>query len=394
MDAPASPAPPSHAGADRHAVLAGVVAAVVGLTSSFAVVLAGLRAVGASEHQAASGLIVLCVTMGLMAIVLAWRTRMPIMIAWSTPGAALLVSAGHVHGGYPAAIGAFLVGGVLTILAGLSRPFGRLIAAIPTPVGSAMLAGVLLSLCVEPVRALARPARLRTARRGHLGRARPVRPPVGGRGRPRRGRRRDRHRPARARRGSQHRAARAGLDDAAPDAGAVVGLAIPLFVVTMAAQNIPGMAVLASFGYRPDLREPLLGTGAATVVGAPFGAHAVNLAAIIAGLVAGPEAHPDPSRRWIAAASCGAATIALGLGAGVITALAALAPPLLFEAVAGLALLRTLGAALADSLAAPAGREAALITFVVAASGVTLAGVAAPFWALIAGVAMTALRRA
>jgi benzoate membrane transport protein len=153
------------------------------------------------------------------------------------------------------------------------------------------------------------------------------------------------------------------------------------------------MAVLASFGYRPALREPLVGTGVATVVGAPFGGHAVNLAAITAALVAGPDAHPDPGRRWIASVTAGATYVALGLGAGLITAFASLSPPLLLEAVAGLALLRTLGNALADSLAAPAGREAAVITFVVAASGITVAGIGAPFWALVAGIAVAVAQR-
>jgi benzoate membrane transport protein len=326
--------------------------------------------------------------MGVTAIALGLRSRLPISIAWSTPGAALLASSAHIHYGYAAALGAFLVGGALTVAAALARPFGRVIAAIPVAVGSAMLAGVLLSLCVAPVRALADLPQYaapvvatwivvdRFARRWAVPAAlaaAAVAIAVS----------RSLHPALVAVRGP-------ALAWTTPQftLGAIVGLAIPLFVVTMAAQNIPGMAVLRSFGYRPRLRGPLLGTGAATVAGAPFGAHAVNLAAITAALVAGPDAHPDPARRWIASVSAGATYVALGLGAGVITAFASLSPPLLLEAVAGLALLRTLGGALADSLADAERREAAVITFVVAASGITVAGIGAPFWALVAGIAV------
>ncbi|HEX2314454.1 MAG TPA: benzoate/H(+) symporter BenE family transporter, partial [Thermomonospora sp.] len=136
-------------------VLAGVVTALVGFASSFAVVLAGLRAVGADPRQAASGLLALCVAVGVVAIWLGLRRRMPVAVAWSTPGAALLVSTGTVEGGFGAAVGAFCVCGVLIAVTGLFRPLGRWIAAIPQPLAAAMLAGVLLELCVAPARAVA-----------------------------------------------------------------------------------------------------------------------------------------------------------------------------------------------------------------------------------------------
>jgi benzoate membrane transport protein len=178
------------------------------------------------------------------------------------------------------------------------------------------------------------------------------------------------------------------------DAGALISLGLPLFVVTMASQNVPGMAVLATYGYRPPLRPLLVSTGAATAIGAPFGAHAINLAAITAALVAGPEAGPDRSRRWIAAVSSGAAYGLLALVSGAATVLVAAAPPVLIEAAAGLALLGALGAALTAALADEERREAATITFVVAASGVTLASISAPFWGLVAGLIWLVLRRA
>jgi len=178
------------------------------------------------------------------------------------------------------------------------------------------------------------------------------------------------------------------------DAGALVSLALPLFIVTMASQNIPGVGVLASFGYRAPLRPSLVSTGAATVAGAPFGGHAINLAAIIAALAAGPDAHPDPGRRWIASVSIGVSYLVLGLTAGAATTLVTVAPPLLIEAVAGLALLGALGGALAAAAADAERREAAIVTFVVSASSITAAGISAPFWGLAAGLAYLGLQRA
>ncbi|GAB7053080.1 benzoate/H(+) symporter BenE family transporter [Catenuloplanes indicus JCM 9534] len=374
-------------------VVAGAVTAVVGFASSFAIVLAGLRAVGASPAQASSGLLAGCLAVGLVAILLGVRHRLPIAIAWSTPGAALLVATGVPEGGWPAAVGAFLVTGLLIVLAGLFAPLGRWIAAIPQPIAGAMLAGVLLDLCLAPVRAIAEVPALavpvivvwallfRFARLWAV----PVALVV----------------------------AAAGIALTAPAGGlgavplwptvtltapmftpaALISLALPLFLVTMASQNVPGMAVLAGFGYRAPLRPVLLTTGVATAIGAPAGAHAVNLAAISAALAAGPDASPDPSRRWIASVSAGGFMILLGLGAGLATALVLLSPPVLIEAVAGLALLSALAAALSSAVAEPAGREPAVVTFVVTASGVSFLGVGSAFWGLIAGTLLLLLLR-
>lgn len=174
---------------------------------------------------------------------------------------------------------------------------------------------------------------------------------------------------------------------------ALVGLALPLFLVTMAAQNVPGTAVLVGYGYRPPLGSALRTTGLVGAVAAPAGGHAVNLAAITAALAAGPDAHPDPERRWIASVTAGAGLALLGLGAGLATTLVALSPPVLVEAVAGLALLGALATALSSALAEPADREAAVITFVVTASGVSLLGVGGAFWGLVAGLGMLLLFR-
>jgi benzoate membrane transport protein len=378
---------------DGQPIVQGAVASAIGFAGSFTIVVAGLRGVGAGEAQVASGLLALSVLMGLVAVWLGLRRRMPIAIAWSTPGAALLAATGAPDGGFAAAVGAFLVCGAALALAGAWRTLGRWIAAIPTPIASAMLAGVVLQVCLGPVKAVQEVPELAlpvvatwlvltvVARRwAVLGAlvaavvAIALSQPLG-------------------------EVTRDGLLPplalTAPrfEWGAIVGIALPLFIVTMASQNIPGMSVLASFGYRPPLRPLLVSTGAASVAAAPFGGHAINLAAITAALSAGPEAHPDPERRWLASVSGGVTYLVLGLGAGLATAFIAASPPVLIEAVAGLALLGALAGALTGAMADPDRREAATLTLVVSASGLTVAGVGAPFWGLLAGLALLGAHR-
>ncbi len=403
---PAAPAPvpeaPSASGRadpDAHAgtaplsqpISAGLVTAIVGFSSSFVLVLTGLRGVGADPRQAVSGLLLLCLAMGGLAIWFGLRHRQPISIAWSTPGAALLATAGHQSGGYRCAVGAFLVSGLLITLTGVWGRLGRWISAIPGSLATALLAGVLLPLCLAPVRAadqlpgLALPAIAawlllsRFARRwatpGALATAL-VALLV------------------------QHAHAFGHSGDLLPaptftapsfSLGATVSIALPLYVITMASQNIPGIAVLTHFGYQPRTRPILIGTGLATTAGAAGGAYMVNLAAITAALAAGPDAHPDRTRRWIASVTAGTVYLLLGLTAGFSAALLSAAPPLLVEATAGLALLGTLGSALSATVAQEEGREAAVITFVVCASGVTAFGIGSPVWALLAGLGSYAL---
>ncbi|GAA0966661.1 benzoate/H(+) symporter BenE family transporter [Acrocarpospora macrocephala] len=370
------------------AIVAGLVSAVVGYASSFTVVLAGLRAVGATPGQAASGLLALCVGIAAVAIFLGLRYRMPISIAWSTPGAALLAATGPVPGGFPAAVGAFLVCAALIVLAGLSPWLARAIAAIPRPIAGAMLAGVILNLCTAPVRAvvdiplLAIPvvltwAILQRYRRQWAVPGALVAAVIGIVA----------HGP-----GLSGVALRPSIELTAPalNLSVVVSIAIPLFLVTMAAQNVPGMAVMATYGYTPPLLPVLVTTGLASAAAAPFGGHALNLAAITAALTAGPDTHPDPRRRWIATVALGAGQLTLGLGAGLAMALVLLSPPVLVIAVAGLALLPALGSSLASAVTEPDGREAAVVTFVVTASGMTILSIGAAFWGLVAG-ALTAL---
>ena len=173
----------------------------------------------------------------------------------------------------------------------------------------------------------------------------------------------------------------------------LIGLVVPLFLVTMASQNIPGMAVLNAYGYRPDPGPLFTRTGILTVLGAPFGGQALNLAAITAAICAGPEAHPDPAKRWIAALVAGIGYIVFGLLAGVATVLIGAAPPVLIAAVAGLALLGAFGNALLGAVSDPAQREAAVVTFLVSASGLAIWGIGGAFWGLLAGGAMLLLGR-
>ena len=377
-------------------ILAGLVCGVVGFTGAFAIVLTGLQHVGATPRQAASGLLVLCVTMGLGSAFFSWRYRMPVTMAWSTPGAALLAGTTTPDGGFATAVGAFMISGALLALCGLVRPLARLVRAIPTALANAMLAGVLLTICLRPfVDLVSAPLAigpvivvwlvlLRFARRwavpGSLVAAAAVMAVAGSFGRI----------------GSGLQPVIEVVLPRFTDAGEVVtaiSIGVPLFLVTMTSQNIAGLAVLGSYGYHPRL-GPMLGyTGAASVAGAVGGGHAINLAAISAALAAGPEAGPDRDRRWIAGVTCGIVQAAFGPLAGAVTAIAHAAPAGLLTAIAGLALIATFAAAAAQALADRDHREAAALTFIVAATGIAPFGIGSAFWALVAGLVFLGLFR-
>lgn len=375
------------------ALAAGLLAAFVGFASSFAVIIAGLTGVGASQAEAASGLMALSISMGVCAIWLSLKSKQPISIAWSTPGAALLATAGAVEGGFAAAVGAFIVTACLIILAGLWKPLGRWVAAIPAPLANAMLAGVLLGLCLAPVKAVAAFPTLGLAiivvwaivfvfRRLY---AVPVAVAVTA---------------VLIAATTDLSTIRLGSLWPAPvlvtpsfTLSALIGIALPLFIVTMASQNIPGIAVLSANGYHPAPGPLFTITGVFSLFSAPFGGHAVNLAAITAALCAGQDAHPDPQRRYWAAVVAGIAYVLFGLLAGAATAFISASPPILIEAVAGLALIGAFGSALMGAVSAAQDREAAVLTFLVTASGLTFFGISGAFWGLLAGGAMLALTR-
>jgi len=365
-------------------IVAGIVAAISGYAAAFTIVVAGLRAVGATPAEAASGLLVLTVFQGVLTIVMSLRFRQPLSFAWSTPGAALLVAAKGTTGDFSAAVGAFLLCGVLLVITGLWPWLARTMTRIPRPIASAMLAGILFPICLAPVHAavalplLALPAivvwlvLLRLAPRWAglgAGIAATVAILV-----------------------TQPRIAGAqllpGLTFVLPafDPLLLVSIGIPLYIVTMAGQNVPGFAVLRTFGYdHPPARGMLAASGAATVVGSFLGAHALNLSAISAALVAGPEAHADRDRRWIAALACGIAYLVIAPFSGAATALVSASTPVLIEAVAGLALLGAFIGAVGAAFAEERHRIVAAVTFVVVASGIQVVGIGAAFWGLVAG---------
>ncbi|AJD42019.1 benzoate/H(+) symporter BenE family transporter [Rhizobium sp. SEMIA 4085] len=379
------------------ALFMGVLTAFVGFASSFAVVLQGLQAVGATDGQAASGLMALSISMGICGIVLSAVTRLPVSIAWSTPGAALLASTGAIEGGFDAAVGAFLICAVLIVVAGLFKPLGRAVAAIPAPLANAMLAGVLLGLCFAPVKAIAfnpllgLPIILAWIVVGAFRRLWAVPAALGvfalvltfGIDIPD------------GALASIGRSLVPTIEIVRPvfNLAGLVSVALPLFIVTMASQNIPGIAVLKVNLYDPKPGPLFAVTGFFSVLSAPFGGHAVNLAAITAAMCAGQDAHADPQRRYWAAMISGAGYVVFGLLAGVVTAFVALAPPILIQAVAGLALVGAFSGSAMAAFQAPESREAAAIAFLVTASGVSFAGISGAFWGLVAGGLMLALSR-
>ena len=376
---------------EPHQILTGLLVTLVGYASSGAIVIRGLAAVGANAAEIVSAMVGLAIALGGLAIGLGLWSRMPISIAWSTPGMVLLATVGVGAGGFPAAVGAFVTTGLLIAVAGLWEPLGRLVGAIPKPIANGMLAGVLLKFCLAPFVALstmpiAAGAILLTwlvlMRFARLWAA-PAAAAV-----------------ALAAMWVSDAGALAGLGFALPrpvfvmpvfDLETTISIALPLFLVTMASQNIPGWAVLATFGYRPPFRPILVATGLVSAALAPIGMPVVNLAALTAALAAGDEAGPDRSRRWIVAAIGGLGHMALGVIAVVAVALVTRASPQLIEAAAGLALIGAFGGAMKASLDEEADRIPALVTFLVAASGLTWNGIGSAFWALVVGLCVHVL---
>jgi benzoate membrane transport protein len=368
------------------AVVAGFVAALVSYTGPLVVVIQAARAGHLSDGQLASWIWAISIGSGVVGIGLSLRYRMPILAAWSTPGAALL-AVGLTQYPYAEAVGAYLVAGVLTVIAGLSGVLTRLMEHIPGPVAAAMLAGILLHYGLGAFAAIPRVPLLAGVMLFGYVVARRLIP-----------------RYALAltlAAGALTAAVTTGvhlghvrLSPAVPlwttphlSPGAIIGLAVPLFLVTMTSQNAPGFAVLNAAGYHPPADRVVLTTGVASVALAPFGSPGINVAAITAAICAGPDAHEDPARRYIAGLSTGFWYLLVG-SMGLTLALVFLALPAdLVAVMAGIALLGPLLNGLAGAFAEPRDRESALITFLMSASGVTLLGLAAPFWGLVLGVA-------
>ena len=369
----------------RAPILAGTVASITGQAASTGVVLAALSALGATQAQIVSVVFMMLLLFGTLSIVLSWRYKMPISIVWSTPGAALLVSAGGLGFGFETAVGAFIVASVLIALTGLWPALGKLVTSIPKPIASAMLAGVIFSFCIAPFSAAGQyplvvfPAILIWLVLYKLAQvwATPIAMLV-----------------------------LFGLtaielniaisvDDILPVAQlvapqfslvAIISIGIPLYLVTMASQNIPGIAIMKSYGFEVPFRSVMLATGLGSLIVNFFGGFATNLAAITAALNANEQAHKDANKRWIASVSGGFVYLLIALLAGASISFVLQAPREIILAAAGLALFSTMIGALSSIVEEPNLRLPAVIAFLVASSGFTAYSIGPAFWALVAGV--------
>ena len=365
-----------------------IVAALVGIASAMAIVLEAARALGATPAETTSWVTAIAISVALSSGYLSWRHRMPIITAWSTPGAAVIAATAGVD--MRGAVGAFLLAGALIVAAALIAPLDRAIRRIPVAVAAGMLAGVLVRFVLQmvdavpvaptlvlPLIAVFLIARLKSPSAAMLLVI------VAG------------------------TALASGLDlirqwpalslstltYVAPrfEVQTLIGLGVPLFLVTMASQNLPGAAVIKAAGYEPPFSSALLVTGIASLLAAPFGAHTINLAAITAAICTGPDAHPDPQQRWKTGLAYGAVYACLAALGAALVGLFALFPAALIKTVAGLGLIGSLTGALGSALADEKQRFAAVVTFAVTASGITLLGIGAAFWGLLTGLVVLGL---
>ena len=372
-------------------ISAATVAALVGYAASVAIVLAAATALGATPEQAASWLLAVSLGKAVGSAFLSWQSRVPVVLAWSTPGAALIAATSGIT--LAEGIGAFIVAGALIAATGLIRPLGALVAKIPDGIAAGMLAGVLLPFCLQgagaaealpivvlPMVAVFLAVRLLNPAMAVLA----------------------------AFAAGVALALATGsdlstltltapyLEPVLPEfrLSVILGLGLPLYLVTMASQNLPGFATLRAAGYEPPVAPALTVTGLISALTAPFGAHTVSMAAITAAICLGPDVHPDKDRRWIVGLVYAGAWVILGLlSPTVLQLLAALPGPVVLALVA-LALLSPLMGALSGAFATPDQRFAATLTLAVTPSGVAAFGIGAAFWGLTAGIAAQLLEKA
>ncbi|HEV2559937.1 MAG TPA: benzoate/H(+) symporter BenE family transporter [Microvirga sp.] len=373
-------------------VTSAVVAALVGFGSTVALIISAAQAVGATPGQTSSWVAALCLCMAGTSGFLSLRHRLPIITAWSTPGAALVAATSGVT--IEAAVGAFLLAGALILATAAFRPVGALIERIPAPVAAAMLAGVIVRfvvavfesaqgapLLVLPLVALFLVVRVVSPALAVLavlgaglaaafgtGTAKPI----------------------------AMESVFANLEWVAPsfDPAVLVGLGLPLYLVTMASQNLPGFAVLRASGYAAvPTRSILAVTGFASVLSAPFGAHTSNLAAISAAICTGPDTHPDPGKRWMTGPFYAGCYLLFAIFGGALIALITALPAELIKTVAGLGLMGALAAALGTAMSDEGKRFPAILTLTVTASGFQLLGIGSAFWGLLAGLLAVGLDR-
>lgn len=371
----------------RAPLLAGVVASVTGTAASAGLVLAALSSLGATKSQTTSAVVILLLLYGLLSVVLSTKFKMPISIVWSTPGAALLIASGTLGLPFSDAAGAFMVTGLLLLLTGLWPVLGRVVSSIPKPIASAMLAGVIFNFCIAPFQSAADfpwlviPglfAWLVLYKYATIW-ATPVAMLII----------------------FTSTALSLGITvDPAEilptfefviptfNLTAIISISIPLYLVTMASQNIPGIAIMKSFGYEVPFKPVMVSTGSAAIAAGFFGGFSMNLAAITAALNANEQAHKNPSRRWLSSVYGGYFYILTALFAGVAVAFVLQAPRELVLAAAGIALLGTIVSALSSAVEVVELRLPAMVTFLVTASGLSAFSIGSAFWALIAGLAV------
>ncbi|PTE20829.1 benzoate transporter [Cereibacter changlensis JA139] len=369
-------------------VSAALVAALVGYGSTIALLLAAAAAVGATPAQTASWILAICLAKAIGSAFLSWQSRVPVVLAWSTPGAALVAATEGI--GMAEAVGAFLLAGGLIALTGAVKPLGRLVALIPDGIAAAMLAGVLLPFCLRlPGAAEALPALLlpviavfALVRLWNPAMAVLAALATGGllafAG------------------GASLPPLTLGLPSPtliAPEfrVSVLLGLGVPLYLVTMASQNLPGFAVLRAAGYVPPVRAALTVTGGLSALSALFGAHTISMAAITAAICLGDEVHPDRAQRWKVGLIYAVVWVALGAFGPLILAVIGALPAALITGIVGLALLSPLMGAASGAFAVPEQRFAAVVTLTVTASGVAVFGIGAAFWGLAAGLLVFAL---
>ena len=357
---------------------------IVGFASTVLIVMDAVRAVGATPAQQASAIAAVCIAIGVTSLILGFRYRQPIIVAWSTPGAALLASS-HATSNFAEATAAFLFAGVLMVITAFAKPLANAINKLPSSIAGAMLAGVLLHyvlavpgaavsvpLVVLPLAAVffvlrhvaplyATPVivALALAIAAAMGEF-----------------------------GSSIGVSMTQLELVAPvfNFQTLMSIGIPLYLVTMASQNLPGFAVLKSNGYEPPVQGSILATGLGSMVASFFGAHAVNLAAITAAMAVGSDVHPDPKQRWKVIIPYAAIYVCAGLAAATFVTVLGLLPAALVATVAGLALLSPFLGGLVAMTRDTKDIEAAAVTFLVTGSGITLFGVGAAFWGLLTGL--------
>lgn len=369
-----------------------LIAALVGFGGTIALVVQAMRNLGASPAQTGSAVTALCLGIALAGAALSWRLRIPVVLAWSTPGAALLAVAPPGLS-WPVAVGIFLSAALMMILLGIVPLLGRLAERIPSSIASAMLAGVLLPFCLklfglgvaDPLLIALLVAVFVVARQRlplyallfalAAGMALTL---------------------LRGDMGSLPRGATFGtLMPVAPvfDAGAILSVGLPLFLVTLVSQNLPGLVVLRSAGYDPKPRPLLVGSGIAWLAAVPFGAHGLNLAAITAAICTADEAHPDRAKRWTVGILYAAFYLLLAIFSPLLVRVFLALPPTVIAALTGVALIPALLGAMETMLADRSDRDPGILTFLATGSGLTLFGLGSAFWGLVVGFLALAASR-